>query len=126
MNENLNIEQVIDQFYKNNERFKNLKKVVEDDKKSIKEYMLSNNKFTIEAETAQAKIVEIEKNSYKENEFIEFLQTFEIPGLIEYKPTINMDALEDSIHHGYINPKEISPYIIKDTTYRLDVKKLKK
>ena len=126
MSDNVNIQQVIDQFYENNEQFKSLKKIVEEDKKSIKEYMLSNNQFTIEAETAKANIVKVEKNSYKENEFIEFLQTFEIPGLIEFKPVVNMDALEDSIHHGYIKPEEISPYIITDTTYRLDVKKIKK
>lgn len=123
-----NINDVIDRLYENNENFKSLKKVIEADKTMVKTYVLNHDiaNNTIQTDNAMATVVEVNKQTYKEKEFIEFLEKYEIPGLIEYKPVINMDALEDSIHHGYIAPADIEPFIITETTYRLDIKKPKK
>lgn len=123
-----NINDVIDRLYENNENFKTLKKVIEADKTMVKTYVLNHDiaDNTIQTDNARATVVEVNKQTYKEKEFIEFLEKYEIPGLIEYKPVINMDALEDSIHHGYIAPADIEPFIITETTYRLDIKKPKK
>ncbi len=127
-NANITIEDIkviVDRFYVNNENLKKLKKSCEEDKQSIKTFILNTEEqIPIETNIAKASITQVTKTSYKEKEFIEFLATFEIPGLIEYKPVINMDVLEDSIHHDYIKPKEIAPYIVNDTTYRLDIKKI--
>jgi len=121
-----NIEEIVDRFYENNENLKTLKKVCESDKATIKAYILdSEGQFAIQTNIAMATVTPVTKTTYKEKEFVEFLSKFEIPGLIEYKPVINMDVLEDSIHHNYIDPNDIAPYIIEDTTYRLDIKKVK-
>lgn len=124
---NVLIEEVVDRFYENNETLKKLKKSCEADKDIIKKYILdSDTPIVIETNVAKASVVPVTKQSYKEKEFIEFLSAYEIPGLIEYKPVINMDVLEDSLHHNYIDPVDIQPFIVEDTTYRLDVKKVKK
>jgi hypothetical protein len=124
INEN-NVNESIDRLFDNNEQFKSLKKICEKDKDNIKSYMLSANIMNIETGKAKATITEINKESYKETELIDFLKTFDIPGLIVNKPVIDMEILQDSIYHGDINPVDIKPFIVTDTTYRFDIKKVK-
>lgn len=127
---NVNIVEVVNQFYENNENLKSLKKVCDKEKDTIKAYILSNENNDISdnsiiTDVARATVVEVKKQSFKEAELIEFLKPLDIPGLIEYKPVINNEVLQDSLYHGDISPKDIEPYLVEDITYRLDVKKNK-
>ena len=127
----VNITEVVNRFYENNENLKTLKKVCEEEKSTIKSYILNNENNDIENNTvftdiAKASVVEVKKQSFKEAELIEFLTPYNIPGLIEYKPVINNEVLQDSLYHGDINPKDIEKFIVEDITYRLDVKKNKR
>ncbi len=121
------IEQIVNRYFENNENMKMLKKVCDKDKETIKTHILNNKceDNTFITDIAKAVVVEVKKQSFKEKELIEFLTPYDIPGLIEYKPVINNDVLQDSLYHGYIKPEDIAPYIVEDTTYRLDVKKNK-
>lgn len=127
---NVNIVEVVNQFYENNENLKSLKNVCDKEKDTIKAYILSNENNDVSdnsiiTDVARATVVEVKKQSFKEAELIEFLKPLDIPGLIEYKPVINNEVLQDSLYHGDINPKDIEPYLVEDITYRLDVKKNK-
>lgn len=127
---NVNIVEVVNQFYENNENLKSLKKVCDKEKDTIKAYILSNENNDVSdnsiiTDVARATVVEVKKQSFKEAELIEFLKPLDIPGLIEYKPVINNEVLQDSLYHGDINQKDIEPYLVEDITYRLDVKKNK-
>lgn len=127
---NVNIVEVVNQFYENNENLKSLKKVCDKEKDTIKAYILSNENNDVSdnsiiTDVARATVVEVKKQSFKEAELIEFLKPLDIPGLIEYKPVINNEVLQDSLYHGDISPKDIEPYLVEDITYRLDVKKNK-
>lgn len=122
-----NVKDIVNRFYENNENKKMLDKLCSKDKDALKAYILSNSiaDNTIETDIAKVNVIPVTKQSFKENELIEFLKPLEIPGLIEYKPVINLDALQDALYHGDINPADIAPYTVEDVTYRVDVKKVK-
>jgi hypothetical protein len=122
----INIEEVIDRYAENNKNKKVLESVVKKDSDTIKSYILNHDNKAVDTEQYTADVSSVVKSTYKEEELIDYLKTLNIPGVIVTKEVIDMKALEDAVYHNQIKPEEIKPYIVNTTTYRLNVKALKK
>lgn len=122
----INIEEVIDRYAENNKNKKVLESVVKKDSDTIKSYILNHDNKAVDTEQYTADVSSVVKSTYKEEELIDYLKTLNIPGVIVTKEVIDMKALEDAVYHNQIKTEEIKPYIVNTTTYRLNVKTLKK
>lgn len=113
-----------------------LKKEVDSDKKTIKEYMLDtdidqadNNGWTVtlsptvKSTMNEVKLMEIIQDLIKNAKGSQ-KEVFE--NLIVMKPTINEQLLEDLLYEGKISDKQIAPAVVTTTTHTLRFKKSKK
>lgn len=122
----INIEEIIDRYAENNKNKKVLENVVKEDSNTIKSYILNHDNKAVDTEQYTADVSSVVKSTYKEEELIDYLKTLNIPGVIVTKEVIDMKALEDAVYHNQINATDIAPFIVNTTTYRLNVKALKK
>lgn len=105
------------------------KKQVDEDNKSIKELMSSNNLKEHTAGGYTAKYSVIVSESFDEdkllNKLVQNLSEENYKKVVKTKEYVDMDALENAIYNGKINPVDLADCRIKKETTRLTISKVK-
>lgn len=94
----------------------------------IKELFKNNSLSTyVTSDTGiKATITTSNKPKWKEEELIEYLKPFNIPGLIKTKEYVDMEVLEDSIYHNMIDAANLAPFKEDNFTETLRVTQSKR
>lgn len=129
-----NLNELVARYGKTNAELKVLKTSADADNKEIKSIMSATGLTECEAGGYKAKYSVSKSESFDDEKLLSKLKTLavneeqlasEIPGLVEYKPVINMDVLEDAIYNGKISPAELADCKVTKETARLTISKVK-
>lgn len=124
----LQMETMIDDFYKFNNELNEYKKSAEVKKSIVKNLMSDNDLNVYVTENGiRAKLTVTDNSSINEDELLKYLKAkdINIPGLIKTKEYIDMDILEDALYHNLIDAKELVPFKTDKTITKLTVSKPK-
>ena len=123
--ENINYNDLINEFYSDNTECNALKKKVKTQSDTIKAYLMNDcdsKTFTTDKNIV-ASITEAKSESFEEDKLIEYLeQNYNIPGVIITKKEIDYNALEDAIYHNNINAADLAQFKHTSISYRLNCK----
>lgn len=123
-----NLNELVARYGKTNAELKVLKASADADNKEIKNIMSTTKVFEHESGGYKAKYSVSKSESFDEEKLIEKFKELganDIEGLIEYKPVVNMEVLEDAIYNGLISASELSSCKIIKESARLTITKVK-
>lgn len=128
--------ELLPELAQNNYELGILNKAVKNDKELIKQYMLTEDIESAEADGWQVTCSSTTKSSMDETMLISIIQDLikdakgkdkeALQNLIVMKPTINEDLLEDLIYNKQLDPEVVKPAIVESVSYTLRFKKSKK
>ena len=120
------LDDVCSQYYKNNQSYKSSKSandVCGDNVKELfKEYGI--NKF-VTADGIRISITNTTKTSFCEEQLIPFLKECGLDSCVETREFVNIDALEDALYHGQLDPSKLAPFKEDKIVTRLNCTKAK-
>lgn len=107
----MELKELVESFGKHDEQFKELKKICDSEKESIKEMLTSSGKD--EESAGEYKVVKSVRHtdSFNEEKAIEILKARGITSVIKTKEYIDMEALENAGYSGEVD---------KETLLKLD------
>ena len=117
---------LIPQYYQNNTQAAQLKKIVEAGSKRIKELFEKTGYRDLMVGDLMAAVTITKKEVFNEDRLLEYIKKQKIKGLVKKREYVDMEALEDAIYHGLINPVDLAPFQEVTETPRLTVKPFKK
>lgn len=128
------LNELIARYGRNKAEMDSYKKQVEADNKEIKDIMSTTGVTECISEGFKAKYSVSVSEDFDETKLISKLKSLavndeqfasDIPGLIEYKPVVNMNKLEHLIYNGTISPAALADCKTKKETARLTISKVK-
>ena len=119
------LSELVPRYYTNNTEMKKYKKLVDADNKEIKEVMDRLNLTEYEVDGLTAKISVSKRVDLLEDVLMEKIKVLGIEGIIKTKEYIDMDALEDALYHGRINPAILAQAQVEKEVVTLRVNKKK-
>ena len=128
------LNELVARYGKNNAEMNRYKKLCEPDNAEIKSIMGTTGVHECTAGGFTAKYTVSKSESFDEEKLTETFKTLkindeqfasDIPGLIEYKPVINMDVLENAIYDGRIAPAALAGCKTTKETVKLTVSRVK-
>ena len=123
-----NLNELVARYGKTNAELKVLKTSADADNKEIKSIMSATGLTECEAGGYKAKYSVSKSESFDDDKLVKKLKELnvdDIAGLIEYKPVVNMDVLEDAIYNGMINAASLADCKVTKETARLTISKVK-
>lgn len=129
-----NLNELVARYGKTNAELKVLKTSADADNKEIKDIMSSTGLHEHVSGGYKAKYSVSKSESFDEEKLVETLKHLkindeqfasDIPGLIEYKPVVNMDALENAIYNGNVSASDLAGCKVVKETARLTISKVK-
>lgn len=116
-------------YYKDKTTENALKKTNDTRNKQIKELMESIGRSELRIDNLVAKVAEVEKISFDQDMIIQILEDngFDLHkmGLIKTKEYLDMEALENALFRGQIDPLLISPAQIIEIQKKLTIRETK-
>ena len=135
------LEEIVERYGRLKAEVNSYTKQINSDNSSIKSQMTKLNIKNFESENYVASYSVITSESFDEDKLIKKLRSMtveviedgvtvekpiaDVLGLIEYKPVVKMDVLENAIYNGKISAASLSSCVIKNETGRLTIKKRK-
>ena len=119
------LSELVPRYYTNNTEMKKYKKLADADNKEIKEVMGLLNLTEYEVGGITAKISVSKRVDLLEDVLMEKIKVLGVEGIIKTKEYIDMDALEDALYHGRINPATLAQAQVEKEVVTLRVNKKK-
>ena len=135
------LEEIVERYGRLKAEVNSYTKQINSDNSSIKSQMTKLNIKNFESENYVASYSVITSESFDEDKLISKLRSMTVEviedgvsvekpiadalGLIEYKPVVKMDVLENAIYNGKISAASLSSCVIKNETGRLTIKERK-
>lgn len=116
------LENLVPSYFSNNKNLNSLKKVADEENKNIKTIMqnLELESFTADGKTA--KISSVVKTSLNEDALLAWLKENELEAnIMKTREYVDLDALENAIYNGVINPVDLAPFQVESTQIKLTI-----
>lgn len=111
---------LVPSYFVNNQTLNSLKKVTDEENKSIKSIMMNLNldSYTVDGKTAN--ISKVVKTSLDEEALLAWLKENELEAnILKTREYVDMEALENAIYHGVINPVDLAKFQVDSTQIKL-------
>lgn len=111
---------LVPSYFANNQKLNSLKKVADEENKSIKSIMMNLNldSYTVDGKTAN--ISKVVKTSLDEEALSAWLKENELEAnILKTREYVDMEALENAIYHGVINPVDLAKFQVDSTQIKL-------
>ncbi len=102
------LHELIPLYYNNNEAVKRYKKVADKANKEIKEIMAEQEITEFATHGLVAKVSISERVDLMEDVLMDKIKELGIKGVIKTREYVDMDALENALYHGEINPATLA------------------
>ena len=128
------ITDTIKSFYANDTKIKNLKKVADEEKETIKNYFIDNSITEMEVDDIKCTVSSSERSTFNTDRCLAVLSNMLIneeidkskyDSIVKMRPYVDEDALEKAIYNNEFDSSKLSDCIESKTIYTLRISKKK-